>query len=305
MIELVEVGPRDGLQNVPVVVAPAVRGELCRRLHSVGLTRVEAVSFVSAQRVPQMAGAEEVLAAARGSEPALTSGGDLEALVLNGRGLDRAIAARVRRIRYAVSVSDAFNRRNAGVDAATGLGEATTTVARAALSGIGASAVVATAFGCPFSGEVPLRDVVESAERLAEAGADEVIFADTIGVAVPRQIRAVLDAVRSLPVRLGVHLHDTRGTAQACAFAAIESGATVLDSSIGGLGGCPFAPGATGNVATEDLAWMLAREGVPMIAIDLDALLDAGRWLAEVSGVAPASHLARAGVFPPVTAVAA
>jgi hydroxymethylglutaryl-CoA lyase len=252
------------------------------------------VSFVSAERVPQMAGAEEVV---RG---AAASGLELEVLVLNGRGLDRAIAAGVTRVRYVVAVSDAFNRRNTGVGALDGLQAATATIARASHRGIAAAAVIATSFGCPFSGEIALTEVAEVAARLVEAGAHEVIFADTIGVAVPRQIRALLRAASDLPSRLGVHLHDTRGTGYACAFAAIEAGAEVLDASISGLGGCPFAPGATGNIATEDVVWMLQREGVPMAPIDLEGLLDTGRWLAAVAGLPPSSHLARTGPFPAI-----
>ena len=266
---LCDVGPRDGLQNHDVTLPPEARAELCLRLAAAGLRRVEAGSFVHPGRVPQMAGAEEVFAALAGHDEASWSG-----LVLNPRGLDRALAAGVTDIHLAYPVSDTFGLRNQGQTAAEGsrLAQEMTRAVKAA--GGRVNVTLAASFGCPFEGPVDPGIVVQHVALIAAAGADEVLLADSIGVGVPAQVRrlvpAALSAAAGTPV--GLHLHNTRNTGYANAIAGLESGATLLDASVGGLGGCPFAPNATGNIATEDLVYLLDGEGVET-GVDLDALI--------------------------------
>jgi len=292
-VEIVEVGPRDGLQNAPVQVAPAERAALVDRLASAGLTRIEAVSFVDPARVPRMAGAEEVIAALTDDVVACGCG-----LVLNERGLDRLLATRLRSVRFTFAVSDAFNRRNSNAGTGRLLEAAHTTLARAREAGLRTGVVLATSFGCPFAGEVEAGATVELAAAVARAGPDEIVFADTIGVAVPRRVRAVLEGAAGLGPALGVHLHNTRNTGYANAYAAVAAGATIVDASIGGLGGCPFAPGATGNIATEDLVYLLEREGVAT-GIDADALHETARRLRDGTGLVLDGQLHRVPRFPP------
>jgi len=236
-VTLCDVGPRDGLQNEPETLAPAVRAELVRRLAAAGLPRIEAASFVDPARVPQMAGAEEVVAGV-GDVAAELSG-----LVLNERGYERLAATALDRVNVTLAVTDGFNRRNANAS----LAEAVERVERIlAATELPATATLSCAFGCPFEGEVDPGVVVELAARLAAAGAEEVVLADTIGVATPGAVKVLVERTRAA----GVHFHDTRHTGVANAWAAVETGATLLDASVGGLGGCPFAPRATGNVAT-------------------------------------------------------
>ncbi|MBJ7519086.1 MAG: hydroxymethylglutaryl-CoA lyase [Solirubrobacteraceae bacterium] len=279
MIEIVEVGPRDGLQNAPRTFAPALRAELCMRAAASGIRRVEAVSFVHPDRVPQMAGAEAVVCGIDIETPILPIG-----LVLNERGLDRLLDIGMHEARIVVAASDAFSRRNVGTSTEDALTSALRMISRVRELGVRAGGVIATAFGCPFSGDVPLRDTLAVAEKLAEAGADELVFADTIGVAAPREIRDVLMGARPLGLPVGLHLHNTRNTGYANAVAAVEGGATSLDAAIGGLGGCPFAPGATGNVATEDLVYLLEREGITT-GVNLDSLVETAQWLHEQTGL--------------------
>ncbi len=279
MVEIVEVGPRDGLQNAPRTFPPTLRAELCTRAAESGIRRVEAVSFVHPDRVPQMAGAEAVICGIDAEAAVLPIG-----LVLNERGLERLLDLGMHEARIVVTVSDAFSRRNVGTSTAEALAAATRMITRAVELGVHTGGVIATAFGCPFTGDVPLRDTLAVAERFAEAGADELIFADTIGVAVPREIRNVLGGARSFGLPLGVHLHNTRNTGYANAIAAVEAGAASLDAAIGGLGGCPFAPGATGNIATEDLVYLLEREGIAT-GVDLDALIATAQWMHEQTGL--------------------
>jgi hydroxymethylglutaryl-CoA lyase/(R)-citramalyl-CoA lyase len=238
-----------------------------------------------------MAGAEEVIAGLEPEQVRRCCG-----LVLNRAGYERLAGSGLRDMRFTFGVADAFNRRNAGVSAEQGLEAAAAAIAAAEAAGMRTGVVLATSFGCPFSGEVPASRVLEFAERLVVAGASEVVFADTIGVAVPRQVRALLEPAAELGVPLGVHLHNTRGTGFACAFAALVAGARIFESSIGGLGGCPFAPGASGNIATEDLVYMFEREGVAT-GIDLAALLPLGAGLGDL-GLALESGVQRAGSFP-------
>ena len=295
---LCDVGPRDGLQNHDVTLPPGARAELCLRLASAGLRRVEAGSFVHPGRVPQMAGAEEVFAALAGQDEASWPG-----LVLNPRGLERAQAAGVTEIHLAYAVSDTFGQRNQGQTAAEGARLAGEMARAVRGAGGRVSVTLATAFGCPFEGPVDPGVVVEHVALMAAAGADEILLADTIGVAVPAQVRpvvgAALAAAAGRPV--GLHLHNTRNTGYANAIAGLEAGATLLDASVGGIGGCPFAPAATGNIATEDLVYLLDGEGVET-GVDLDALIAVAAWLEARLGSPLPGLLHRAGPFVPVRA---
>jgi isopropylmalate/homocitrate/citramalate synthase len=285
-VTICDVGPRDGLQNEPDVLAPALRAELVNRLAATGLTSIEAVSFVHPERVPQMAGAEEVVAALERREGVSYAG-----LVLNERGYERFAATALDALHYNVAATEGFSRRNANAS----VEEALATLEQ--LSGERPLSVsVSVAFGCPFEGAVDPGRVLEIAERAAATGAEEVILADTIGVAVPRQVKPlVAESAKRFP-RVGAHFHNTRNTGFANAYAALEAGATVLESSVGGLGGCPFAPGATGNVATEDLVYLLHGEGVNT-GVDLEALIGVSAWLEGVLGRPLPGQLYRAGTF--------
>ena len=291
-VTVVEVGPRDGLQNAPVSLMPAQRAELCRRIATAGVSSVEAVSFVDPRRVPQMRGAEAVVAALGEDRPSGYCG-----LVLNERGYERLLASGLRHLRFTLAVTDAFNLRNSNRLTPACLAAARRVLQQARGHGLRSGVVLATAFGCPFSGEVAPDHVVEIASELADAGASEIVFADTIGVATPRQIREVLKACSGLETTLGVHLHNTRNTGYLNAFVAVEEGVEIIDASIGGLGGCPFAPGATGNIATEDLVYLLEREGVST-GIDLDSLIETALWLKRLSTLSLDGQVHRAGGFP-------
>jgi hydroxymethylglutaryl-CoA lyase/(R)-citramalyl-CoA lyase len=289
-VTVCDVGPRDGLQNEQAVLEPSVRAELVDRLAAAGLPAIEAVSFVHPGVVPQMAGAEEVVAALDRREGVVYSG-----LVLNAKGAERFAATDLDELHFNLAATDSFGRENQN---------ATPEEALATLAAIETdrpvSASISVAFGCPFEGAVDPGRVLELAERSVAAGAGEVVFADTIGVAVPRQVRQlVAEGVRRFP-RVGVHLHNTRNTGFAAAYAALEAGATVFESSVGGLGGCPFAPRATGNVATEDLVYLLHGEGVDT-GVDLDALIGVSAWLEGVLGRDLPGQVYRAGGFAPVS----
>jgi isopropylmalate/homocitrate/citramalate synthase len=290
-VEIVDVGPRDGLQNASPTLDPQTRAEFGRRVLAASVPRVELTSFVRADRVPQMYGPEEVIAALSAQERSRCCG-----LVLNERGFDRLVESGLPGVRFTFAASDAFNQRNAGASSDEGLEAARRVLSRAKEAGIVAGVVLSTSFGCPFSGEVAPQRVLALAESLDEAGAEEIVFADTIGVAVPRQVREILRGASGLKARVGAHFHNTRNTGYACAFAAVEEGAAILDASLTGLGGCPFAPAATGNIATEDLVFMLEREGVDT-GVDLDALLEASEWLAGL-GFRVEAQLPKAGRFP-------
>ena len=293
-VTLCDVGPRDGLQNDAERLAPAVRAELCRRLAATGLPRVEAASFVHPRLVPQMAGAEEVFAK-------LPADGDTvyAALVLNAKGLERAVAAGAREIHAAYPLTDTFAERNQNTTVVAAAETAAAIVAQAHQAGRRATVTLAVAFGCPFEGEVDPGVVVEHAGAAAAAGADEVVLADTIGVAVPGQVARLVDGARAAvgDTPLGLHLHNTRNTGYANAVAGLEHGVALFDASVGGLGGCPFAPRATGNIATEDLLYLLDREGV-QTDVDLDALLGVSAWLSSVLGRELPGLVHRAGPFP-------
>jgi hydroxymethylglutaryl-CoA lyase/(R)-citramalyl-CoA lyase len=293
-VTLCDVGPRDGLQNDAARLAPETRAELCDRLAATGVPRVEAASFVHPKLVPQMSGAEEVFAALARADGTVHA-----ALVLNRRGLERAVNAGADEIHVAYPVTDTFAQRNQNATVSEAAAAAADIIAAAHAAGTRATATIAAAFGCPFEGRVDPGVVVEHAARMAAAGADEVMLADTIGVGVPPQVRRLLPAVRVMveDVPVGLHLHNTRNTGYANALAGLEHGATILDASIGGLGGCPFAPRATGNIATEDLVYLLEGEGVETGA-DLDALIAVAEWLSATLGRELPGLLHRAGRFP-------
>jgi len=289
-----DVGPRDGLQNEGTTLAPAVRAELCDRLAAAGVPRVEAVSFVNPKRVPQMAGAEEVMAAIDRREGTVYAG-----LVLNERGYERALAAGVDEVHYAFPVTDEFARRNQNTTVEGALETSDILVNRAANDFIRITVTLSVAFGCPFEGAVDPDRVLEIARRVAATGPDEIVLADTIGVGVPSQVETLVGGVAALGATVGAHFHNTRNTGYANAVAAVEAGATVLDASLGGTGGCPFAPRATGNIATEDLVYLLHGMGHET-GIDLDALIGHAVWLGEQLGKELPGQLHKAGTFAPV-----
>lgn len=297
-VGIVEVSPRDGLQNDPSDLATAAKVELVARVVAAGARRVEVTSFVSRAAVPKMADAEAVVAALRERD---LGGARLIGLVVNHRGVERAAAAGVDEVNAVVVATDTFNRRNQGVATSETLARLPELVGAAHAAGLAASVTVAAAFGCPFEGEVPLGRLAEVVAGVVAAGPDEVALADTIGVAVPPDVALRVPLVRELagPDRpLRAHFHATRNTAIANALAAVETGVASLDASLGGLGGCPFAPAATGNVATEDLVYALGRSSVDH-GLDLPALLEVSRWLAGAVGHGLPAALPRAGVFPP------
>ena len=296
-VTLCDVGPRDGLQNDRVTLEPSRRAELCDRLAATGLPRIECGSFVNPKVVPQMAGAEEVFGALRRVDGVVYA-----ALALNGRGVERAVAAGADEVHLAYPLSDTFCARNQNTTLADAAAAHEGMIAAAHDAGVRASVTLGASFGCPFEGPVPEARVLEHVERMAAAGADEIMLADTIGVGVPRQVRslvpAALRAAGGIPI--GLHLHNTRNTGYANADAGIESGATLFDASIGGLGGCPFAPRATGNIATEDLVYLLDGLGVET-GVDLEALISVSEWLAGVLGRDLPGQLYKAGPFVPVS----
>jgi len=279
---LCDVGPRDGLQNESEVLEPGVRAELVNRLAAAGLRRVEAVSFVRPDRVPQMAGAEEVV---EGIER--RNGTEYSGLVLNEQGAERFAATGLDRVNATLGATEEFNRRNGNAS----LAEATDRVARIlSAAGVPATVTISVAFGCPFEGRVDPGRVRELASRFAAA---EVVLADTIGVAVPSEVGELIASTGAA----GFHGHNTRNTGYTNALAALEAGARLLDASVGGLGGCPYAPRASGNIATEDLVYLLEREGIET-GVDLDALIGISQWLEGIFGHALEGQLYRAGTWP-------
>jgi len=296
-VGIVEVSPRDGLQDEPTVVATGAKVELVERALDAGITRVEVASFVRADRVPAMADAEQVLAGI-GRRPGVR----LSGLVLNERGLHRALDAGVDEVNFVVLATETFSQRNQGMGVDDALDAWAGVAAGARAAGVGATVTLGASFGCPYEGPVDAATVRRIARRAAESGPGEIALADTIGCAVPPEVASLVGEVGAdtgLPVR--VHLHNSRNTGFANALAAIEAGAATLDASIGGIGGCPFAPGATGNVATEDLVHLLDRLGVET-GVALDPLLEAARWLEGVLGHAVPGQVLRAGPFPPAPA---
>ena len=294
-IEMVEVGPRDGLQNEKTVVSTADKAELVRRAIAYGARRIEVTSFVNPSRVPQLADAEQLVAMLPDRDDVTYIG-----LVLNRRGAERALATgRIDELGAVCVTSDAFGIRNQGQSSDESLAAASEIVELAHAAGRSAQITIATAFGCPFAGEIPMARVVDMAKRAADAQPREVALADTIGVAVPAQVAEtvarVREAVGPLPVR--VHFHNTRGSGLANVWAAVAAGATVVDASLGGLGGCPFAPGAAGNVATEDVVYMLERSGIATGLALLD-LVEAAAWFTGVMGRPLPAMVSKAPAFP-------
>jgi hydroxymethylglutaryl-CoA lyase len=299
-IEICDVGPRDGLQSEPRLWSVDERVELIDRLAGTGLPRIEAVSFVNPKRVPQMADAEEVMKKIKRPHGVVFAG-----LALNARGAERAIEAGVDEVRYVVVASETFNQKNQGAsidETMQGYQAIADTVTQA---GLKLSATIGASFACPFEGAVPVERVAGLAKRLADGGAGEIGLADTIGAGVPTQVTELLGAVRDQvgrDVGLGCHLHNTRNTGFANAAAAVAEGVEFLDSSVGGLGGCPFAPKATGNIATEDLAFMLRNMGYET-GIDLEALIDVATWVESFFEAPLPGQVMKAGLFPEVAQV--
>jgi hydroxymethylglutaryl-CoA lyase len=293
-VQIVEVAPRDGLQNEAAILSTDAKLELIGRLAASGVRRIEATSFVNPARVPQLADSEELCARLpRGTVSWI-------GLVLNERGLDRAIAAEVDEVNVVVVATDTFSRRNQGVGVDEAIAAWGRIAARARAAGLRMTVTVAAAFGCPFEGEVAPERVAQVLDRCAQAQPDEVALADTIGVGVPAGVRALADVADrvagGLPLRW--HFHNTRNTGYANAIAAVERGAAALDASSGGTGGCPFAPAATGNIATEDLLYLLHRSGLAT-GVSAAALLPVAGLLAGALGAPVPGQLARAGLFPP------
>lgn len=293
-IEIVEVGPRDGLQNEAVILSTEQKLALIDHLVAAGVRRIEAVSFAHPARVPQMADAEAVMAGVDRSAPVSYIG-----LVMNERGWQRALTAAVDEVNMPVMATDTFNRENQGASTDESLDVLAGLVTEAKGHGLPVSATIGVAWGCPFEGEVPLAHVVGIAERIAALGVDEVAVADTIGVADPWSVTERIEAVRSVTgdVPLRVHFHDTRNSGIANTYAAIQAGVSVVDASVGGIGGCPFAPAATGNIPTDDLVYMLDRAGFDH-GVSLDALIGVSHDLGDQLGSEVPAMLPRAGGFP-------
>ncbi len=299
-VELVEVGPRDGLQNESRILSTDDKVALIERSIAAGSRRIEVASFVNPRRVPQMADAEAVCAALKPRDEVTTIG-----LVLNRRGAERALLTGVDELGAVVSASDGFGVANQARASHETVDDAIEIIATAKAAGRRAQVTISVAFGCPFDGEVDPARVADIARRLAQAEPLEIALGDTIGVATPadvgRVMRAVTQAAPGIPLRC--HFHDTRNTAIANAWAALYHGAATLDASLGGIGGCPFAPGASGNVATEDLLYMLDRAGV-RTGLDLNTVIENVHWLSSVMGVALPGRLARVPRFPGVASAA-
>ncbi|WP_405220623.1 hydroxymethylglutaryl-CoA lyase [Lentisalinibacter sediminis] len=297
-ISIIEVGPRDGLQSEPEILPVEIKAEFIRRAVDAGIRRLEVASFVNPKKVPQMAGAEELVAALPRRDDITYIG-----LVLNQRGFERARDCGIDEVGMVVVASDTYNRRNQGVSSDESVAAWLKIAAQAKAAGIRANIMVSSAFGCPFEGEVAPERVLEIVRRVAEAGPVELALADSIGVAVPSQVRDLLgrvaEAVPGMPLRC--HLHNTRNTGLANAQAAVEAGVASLDASIGGIGGCPFAPAATGNIPTDDLVYMLERSGIET-GVSLPKIIEISLWLEQQLGRGVPAMLPKAGIFPEMAA---
>ncbi len=309
-VTIVDVAPRDGLQSDGLVVSTEAKLALIERIVRAGITRVEATSFVNPTRVPQMADAAEVMAGLAARRADLPPEDPMQSasfigLVLNRRGLDRALEAGCDEVNAVVVVTDTFGERNQGTTTEQGIAVWADIAAAAAAAGVSASVTLSASFGCPYEGEVPVGRLADVVARCVEVGGQEIALADSIGVAVPTDVRERLGVTRDAIAaagtgqRIRVHFHNTRNTGLAAVAAAVEDGVDTVDASLGGIGGCPFAPGATGNVATEDVAFLLDRMGY-RTGVDQDALIDAVRWMQtdELLGRATPGALGRAGPFP-------
>ena len=308
-VRIVEVGPRDGLQNEAAVLPLEDKAEFVRRLAACGLPQIEAGAFVREDRVPQMAGTDALFRRLTQGEPgwpAMAAGGRpvLSALVPNRHGMERALAAGVREVAVFTAASEAFARHNINMTVAESLERFRDVVAMARGHGKRVRAYVSTAWWCPYTGRVPAGAARRVAAALAEIGCYEIALGDTIGAATPGEVAALVEQVAGdiSAARVAVHLHDTRGTALANVLAALEAGVTTVDAAAGGLGGCPYAPGASGNLATEDLLYMLRGMGVDT-GVDLDGVAATSRWLAgRIGRPLPSRYLAAGPVVPPETA---
>jgi hydroxymethylglutaryl-CoA lyase len=295
-VDLVEVCPRDGLQNEPVLVPTDVKLQMIGRMLDAGLRHIEVTSFVNPKRVPQMADAEALCAALPRRDGTRYAG-----LVLNMKGYERAVATgRLHDVCAVIPVSDSFSRRNQGQTTREAIDGARAIATQARRDGLGCQLTLAVAFGCPFEGEVPVARVAEVARAIANAEPDQIVLADTIGVAVPTQVPALATAVRDVAgdaIRLRGHFHNTRNTAIANIVAGLGAGLRAFDASLGGVGGCPFAPAATGNIATEDVQYLCERMGL-QTGLDLDRLIEAAHWLGGQLGRQLPGMVSRAGGFP-------
>ena len=295
-VSIIEVGPRDGLQSEPEILSTEVKLEYIRKAIDAGIRRLEVTSFVHPKRVPQMADAEAVIAGLPKRDDVTYIG-----LVLNRKGFERARDAGIDEIGMAVVASDTYNQRNQGVTTAESIAAWLDIARDARAAGMRANVMVSSAFGCPFEGEVPLARVLEIVDQVMAAEPVELGLADSIGVGVPDEVETMLDAVRErmggTPVRC--HFHNTRNTGLANARAAVSAGVTSLDASIGGIGGCPFAPAATGNIPTDDLVYMLQRAGIET-GVDLEKIIETSNWLQEQLGRDVPAMLPKAGIFPQV-----
>ncbi|CAI8318778.1 MAG: (R)-citramalyl-CoA lyase [Porticoccaceae bacterium UBA1117] len=293
-VEIVDVSPRDGLQSQPVLLDTSAKLELIQRLVDSGIRRMEAVSFVNPKRVPQMADAELVVKGLPQQDGLRFIG-----LVLNMRGYERAVATGIDEINCVVVASETFSMRNQGASLDQTMQNVTNICKQAETTNIANGVTVAAAFGCPFEGEIPQSQVINLVERLADIGYKEIALADTIGVASPSDVSRLLTGINrlNLDIKLRCHFHNTRNTAVANTYVAIQEGVRSFDASCGGVGGCPFAPAATGNVATEDLLYMIHRMGM-RTNIDIDKVIETAKWLEGPLQASVPSMLSKAGVFP-------
>lgn len=293
-VEIVDVSPRDGLQSQPALVSTEDKLALINRLLDAGVRRMEVASFVNPKRVPQMADAEQVVSGLPQRDDARFIG-----LVLNLRGFERAAACGIGEINCAVVASDAFNQRNQGATTEETMAVIETLTQQAQAAGMGMGVTISAAFGCPFEGEVPKERVARLAQRLAALGYEEISLADTIGAAGPSDVTALLRRMRQLEpeLRLRCHFHNTRNTAVANVYAALQEGVRSFDASCGGVGGCPFAPAATGNVGTEDLLYMIHRMGLET-GIDITKIIATAKWLEGPLQTTMPAMVTRAGLFP-------
>ncbi len=295
-VSIIEVGPRDGLQSEPEILSTSVKLEFIRRAIDAGIRRMEVTSFVHPKRVPQMADAEDVIRGLPDRDDVIFIG-----LVLNKKGFERARDVNIDEIGMAVVASDTYNQRNQGVPTSESIKAWLEISAEARAAGIRANVMVSSAFGCPFEGEVPVARVVEIVKQIVDGEPVDLGIADSIGVGVPSQVTDLLGAVQEivpdLPIRC--HFHNTRNTGLANAQAALEAGVASLDASIGGIGGCPFAPAATGNIPTDDLLYMLDRSGV-QTGVSLYQIIETSNWLQQQLGRSVPAMLPKAGIFPQV-----
>jgi hydroxymethylglutaryl-CoA lyase len=293
-INIVEVGPRDGLQSEPEILPTDSKVAFIEKAIDAGIRRLEVASFVHPKRVPQMADAEALI-----ERLPQRDGVSFIGLIMNERGLDRALSTRIGEIGMVVVASDTYNRKNQGVGTDESIAAWRSIAKRAQENGLRANVMISSAFGCPYEGEVKPERVVELAKQVIEAEPAELGIADSIGVAVPAQVTDLLGAVREVTVDLPLrcHFHNTRNTGLANAQAAVEAGVHFLDASIGGIGGCPFAPAATGNIPTDDLLYMLERSGVDT-GVSLEKIIEVSRWLESELGRAVPAMLPKAGMFP-------